>query len=96
MRRVGSTISQVGTNRGICTLVHSPLDNAADWAVQLEKVLKKDNPRMPFLSAVIDSAGGDLMSKVNKVLKPGGRVVVYGMCVLPRQLSCDACSLTTP
>lgn len=58
--------------------------DTADWSVQLEKLLKKDSPRMPFLSAVIDSAGGDLMGKVNKILKPGGRVVVYGMCVHPR------------
>ncbi|KZT71333.1 NAD(P)-binding protein [Daedalea quercina L-15889] len=54
-----------------------------DWPAQLGKLLKEKSPRMPFLSAVIDSGGGDIMSKVNNVLKPGGRVVVYGMTAGP-------------
>lgn len=32
-----------------------------------------------LLDSVIDSAGGDIMSKVSKVLRPGGKVVIYGM-----------------
>lgn len=35
-----------------------------------------------LLDAVIDSGGGDIMGQVNRVLKPGGKVVVYGMYVV--------------
>lgn len=36
-----------------------------------------------MLDAVIDSAGGDIMGQTGKILKLGGRVVCYGMCVVP-------------
>jgi len=32
-----------------------------------------------LLDAVIDSAGGDIAEKTSKILKPGGRIVAYGM-----------------
>lgn len=35
-----------------------------------------------LLDAVIDSGGGNIMGQVNKILKPGGKVVVYGMYVV--------------
>ncbi|KXN92663.1 hypothetical protein AN958_11764 [Leucoagaricus sp. SymC.cos] len=50
----------------------------ADWPTQLATLLKKTSSR-PQLDAVIDSGGGDIMAKANKVLKQGGRVVCYGM-----------------
>ncbi len=36
-----------------------------------------------MLDAIIDSAGGDIMGQTGKILKLGGRVVCYGMCVVP-------------
>lgn len=52
-----------------------------NWPRQLAKLVEKDGGSgTPIqLDAVIDSAGGDIMVQVNKILKPGGRVVVYGM-----------------
>jgi NADPH:quinone reductase-like Zn-dependent oxidoreductase len=47
-----------------------------DWAAQLGSLLKEGNGK---LDAVIDSGGGDLMIQTAKILKPGGRVVCYGM-----------------
>jgi NADPH:quinone reductase-like Zn-dependent oxidoreductase len=32
-----------------------------------------------MIDAVIDSGGGDIMTRVNGILKQGGKVVVYGM-----------------
>lgn len=53
----------------------------SDWSRQLAKLIEKDSYSSPplQLDAVIDSAGGNIMVQVNKLLKPGGRVVVYGM-----------------
>jgi NADPH:quinone reductase-like Zn-dependent oxidoreductase len=31
------------------------------------------------LDVVIDSAGGEILQQTSKILKSGGRVVVYGM-----------------
>ncbi|KAH9930680.1 NAD(P)-binding protein [Fomitopsis serialis] len=56
---------------------------ADEWPAQLEKLLKENSPRTPFLSAVIDSGGGDIMSNVSRILKPGGRLVIYGMTAAP-------------
>lgn len=50
-----------------------------DWASTLEGFLAKDGGKEARLSAVIDSAGGEIMSQVGKILKHGGKVVVYGM-----------------
>jgi NADPH:quinone reductase-like Zn-dependent oxidoreductase len=54
----------------------------ADWEKKLERMLEGE-----LLDVVIDSGGGDIMGKVSKVVKPGGRVVVYGMCVRLHTLS---------
>ncbi|KZT09674.1 NAD-P-binding protein [Laetiporus sulphureus 93-53] len=63
---------------------------AKDWPVQLERMLQKQNSSKVIggsstgsFDAVIDAAGGDIMPKVGKVLKPGGRVVAYGMHAYP-------------
>ncbi|KAF9819802.1 hypothetical protein IEO21_01893 [Rhodonia placenta] len=53
------------------------------WHIQLEQVLKKSSPKNPLLSAIIDSAGGDITTRANKMLKQGGRIVVYGMTASP-------------
>ena len=50
-----------------------------DWSVQLGKLLAQNGGKGAQLDAVIDSGGGDLMGQVGKLLKAGGKVVVYGM-----------------
>lgn len=58
-----------------------------DWPAQLAKLLelvgggggKKGVPAASLLDAVVDSGGGEVLAQVNKMLKPGGKVVVYGM-----------------
>ena len=46
------------------------------WPKQLQHLLPKDRP---FLDAVIDGAGGDIVGKTWKLLKNGGVIVSYGM-----------------
>lgn len=47
----------------------------ASWADKLAEILPKERPT---LDAVIDAAGGDIITQVLGVLKMGARVVVYG------------------
>ncbi|KAL1871599.1 hypothetical protein VTK73DRAFT_1948 [Phialemonium thermophilum] len=54
---------------------------AADWDRQLQALLP---PERPFLDAVIDGAGGDIVGRTTRLLKPGGVIVVYGMTVGPK------------
>jgi D-arabinose 1-dehydrogenase-like Zn-dependent alcohol dehydrogenase len=51
-----------------------------NWEKTLSGILPSERP---FLDAVIDGAGGNIMIKVTDLLKPGGVVVVYGMTVAP-------------
>lgn len=51
----------------------------SDWPEQLAALLPTERPS---LDAVIDAAGGDIISALLKVLKFGARVVVYGQYVL--------------
>ena len=51
-----------------------------DWDKQLQKMLPVDRP---FLDAVVDGAGGDIVAKTTKLLKPGGVISQYGMTVSP-------------
>ena len=53
----------------------------ADWDRQLGEILPKDRP---FLDAVVDGAGGDVIKRTVKLLKPGGIVSCYGMTVAPK------------
>lgn len=46
------------------------------WPKALRKLLPKGRP---FLDAVIDGAGGDIVGSTWKLLKPGGVIVCYGM-----------------
>ncbi|KAF5344395.1 hypothetical protein D9756_011350 [Leucocoprinus leucothites] len=48
-----------------------------EWPAQLASLLKKSIRSQ--LDVVVDSGGGDVLGKVSRVLKPGGRVVCYGM-----------------
>ena len=50
------------------------------WEKSLRSQLPKDRP---FLDAVVDGAGGEVVSKVLRLLKQGGTFVTYGMTVGP-------------
>lgn len=52
-----------------------------DWDKQLAEQLPQNQP---FLDAIIDGAGGDIVSKSTKLLKPGGIISQYGMTVSPK------------
>ncbi|KAE8441976.1 hypothetical protein EG329_004102 [Mollisiaceae sp. DMI_Dod_QoI] len=51
------------------------------WEKELKKQLPKDRP---YLDAIIDGAGGNIIAKATRLLKPGGVVVQYGMTVAPK------------
>ncbi|TIB90017.1 NAD(P)-binding protein [Wallemia mellicola] len=53
----------------------------ADWPEQLEKQLPSDHV---YLDAVIDSSGGDIVTKVNNLLQPGSPIAIYGMTSVPK------------
>ncbi|KAF2435893.1 NAD(P)-binding protein [Tothia fuscella] len=53
----------------------------ADWDKKLLGMLPKDRP---YLDAIIDGAGGDIVKRSLKVLKAGGVIVSYGMTVSPK------------
>ncbi|KAI1357060.1 hypothetical protein F5Y01DRAFT_321369 [Xylaria sp. FL0043] len=53
----------------------------ADWNKKLAELLPRDRP---YLDAVIDGAGGDIMARVVRLLKPGGIVSTYGMTLAPK------------
>ncbi|KAK4108470.1 NAD(P)-binding protein [Canariomyces notabilis] len=52
-----------------------------EWADKLKGMLPKERP---FLDAVVDGAGGDIVAKTVKLLKPGGVITSYGMTVGPK------------
>ena len=54
---------------------------APDWDWQLGALLPKDRP---YLDVVIDGAGGDIVTKTAKLLRPGGMIVQYGMTAGPK------------
>ncbi|SCV33839.1 related to alcohol dehydrogenase [Fusarium fujikuroi] len=51
------------------------------WEADIRRQLPSSRP---FIDAVIDGAGGDIVTKAVKLLKPGGVIVQYGMTVSPR------------
>ncbi|KAI0482720.1 zinc-binding dehydrogenase [Xylariaceae sp. FL0804] len=53
----------------------------ADWDKQLRKLLP---PERPFLDAVVDGAGGDVVARSVRLLKPGGVISQYGMTTGPK------------
>ncbi|KAJ3479500.1 hypothetical protein NLI96_g9022 [Meripilus lineatus] len=61
---------------------------ADNWPSQLEAKLKEAGGGKKgddiLLTSVIDSGGGDIMGKVGRTLRKGGKVVVYGMTANPK------------
>jgi NADPH:quinone reductase-like Zn-dependent oxidoreductase len=51
------------------------------WEKDLQGLLP---PERPFLDAVIDGAGGDVVARACRLLKPGGIIAQYGMTVSPK------------
>ncbi|RDA95081.1 hypothetical protein CP533_2138 [Ophiocordyceps camponoti-saundersi (nom. inval.)] len=51
-----------------------------DWDVRLRELLPKERP---YLDAVIDGAGGDIIARSLTLLRQGGVVVQYGMTIAP-------------
>ncbi|CAP67401.1 uncharacterized protein PODANS_1_24020 [Podospora anserina S mat+] len=50
-----------------------------------EKTLLKQLPKTrPFIDVIVDGSGGDIVAKGIKMLKQGGKIVVYGMTVGPK------------
>ena len=54
-----------------------PSHSTEDWPAQLGKLLQKEGNGL--LVAVIDSAGSDIVERTVKILKPGAKIVLYGM-----------------
>ncbi|KAK3713622.1 hypothetical protein LTR37_008316 [Vermiconidia calcicola] len=52
-----------------------------DWDKKLRAQLPKDRP---YLDAIIDGAGGDIVEKGARMLKAGGIISIYGMTVSPK------------
>lgn len=52
-----------------------------DWVTDLHHLLPEDRP---FLDAVVDGAGGPIVAKSIKLLRPGGVISQYGMTVGPK------------
>jgi len=50
-----------------------------DWPAELKNLLGES-----LLDSVLDSAGGPIAQQVGRVLRPGGRIVLYGMTVAPQ------------
>lgn len=50
-----------------------------DWPAELKNVLGGT-----LLDSIIDSAGGPIAQQVGRLLRPGGRIVLYGMTVAPQ------------
>ena len=53
----------------------------ADWDQKLASLLPSTRP---YIDAIIDGAGGDIVLQTYKLLKPGGVVVSYGMTTSPK------------
>ncbi|KAJ4294764.1 Zinc-type alcohol dehydrogenase-like protein YogA [Collariella sp. IMI 366227] len=51
------------------------------WEKELTGMLPKDRP---YLDAVVDGAGGEVVGKTVRLLKPGGVISCYGMTVGPK------------
>ncbi|KAK3293926.1 uncharacterized protein B0H64DRAFT_462238 [Chaetomium fimeti] len=52
-----------------------------DWDMQLGRMLPEERP---YLDLVVDGAGGEVVGKTVKLLKPGGVIANYGMTVGPK------------
>ncbi|PKS08891.1 hypothetical protein jhhlp_003504 [Lomentospora prolificans] len=54
---------------------------ADKWDKELLALLPRDRP---FIDAVVDSAGGDIIRRATTFLKPGGVIAQYGMTTSPK------------
>ncbi|KAJ4989605.1 zinc-binding dehydrogenase [Stagonosporopsis vannaccii] len=52
-----------------------------DWEKKLQGLLPRDRP---WLDAIVDGAGGDVVAKGSRLLKAGGIISIYGMTVSPK------------
>ncbi|KAH6903096.1 hypothetical protein BKA70DRAFT_1303236 [Coprinopsis sp. MPI-PUGE-AT-0042] len=53
-----------------------------DWPAQIKALMEKEKGAL--LDSVIDSSGGEILSKVGKILRHGGKLVCYGMTAGPK------------
>ncbi|PNS21050.1 hypothetical protein CAC42_3387 [Sphaceloma murrayae] len=51
------------------------------WEKKLVGLLPKDRK---LIDAIIDGAGGDVVEKAQKIMRPGGTIVSYGMTIGPK------------
>ncbi|KAL2158636.1 hypothetical protein VTH06DRAFT_4118 [Thermothelomyces fergusii] len=72
--KIGRATAELGARGGVSY-------RDADWDKQLGGLLPADRP---YLDAVIDGAGGDVVARTVKLLRPGGVIVSYGMTVGPK------------
>ncbi|KAF9693349.1 hypothetical protein EKO04_008936 [Ascochyta lentis] len=52
-----------------------------EWEKKVVDLLPDDRK---FLDAIVDGAGGDVVSKGSRLLKPGGIISIYGMTLSPK------------
>lgn len=72
--KIARAVADLGARAGVSY-------RAPDWDRQLAKLLPADRP---YLDAVIDGAGGDVVARTVRLLKPGGVVACYGMTAGPK------------
>ncbi|KZT52258.1 NAD(P)-binding protein [Calocera cornea HHB12733] len=53
------------------------------WSAELGELMKKTDPSAK-VDVVIDSAGGEICAQTSKIIREGGRIVVYGMTAAPK------------
>jgi len=59
----------------------------ATWPSHISSLLSKNatgNAKSALLDVIIDSAGGDIITRTGKILRHGGSIVCYGMTVEPK------------
>lgn len=61
-----------------CVTIADQVNIAEDWEVKLGKMLREHNSSF---GAVIDSGGGQILTRISKLMKPGGKIICYGMYV---------------
>ena len=71
-----SSLSKINRAKGLGAKDGVVYTDEEGWPKALRKMLPRDRP---YLDAVIDGAGGDLVGSLWKLLKPGGVIVSYGM-----------------
>jgi NADPH:quinone reductase-like Zn-dependent oxidoreductase len=84
----------MGANVFVTSGSQEKLDRAKDLGAQGGAIYKAEKwdadirqqlpSSRPFIDAIIDGAGGNIVSKAVKLLKPGGVIVQYGMTVSPK------------